>query len=118
MPGTANGEDKNRINTTDATATVIWDRILNTGDFVYIDLVVAAHKSDSTTYAIFKRIIKAYNPGSGAVFAGNVTVPVPDDNASSYALTVQISGNDLQVLVTGIAATTIEWSSRAEVLLS
>lgn len=108
MINTANGVETGAIKTADATQTLFWFRTLPLGSFMRLRFTVVAVKSDGSTGAGFTRQAYAYNL-NGTVTLGAISTPFADVNASGYAITFQASGTDIQVLVTGIAATTIQW---------
>lgn len=112
---TSAGSEVESIKTLDATPTLIWNRTLSAGQFMSLRLTLVALKADGTVGAGFRREAYAQNL-NGTTVLGAINTPYADVNTSGLAITFQASGTDIQVLATGLAATTITWRLIIEIL--
>lgn len=97
------------LQTTDATPANIYSFTLSTNESVSFFVEVSAVKSDYSLHFSSTLIAGARRAGAGATLVGTpVAVPVKDVTFTG-SITGTVSGNSLNVQVTGIAATTIEW---------
>lgn len=78
---------------------------------------VVAIQSDGSTTAEYTRRARAKNDG-GTLTMGTVTDVHTDEEAgfSTCDVTLDVSGTDIRVRVTGVAATTIEWGIKLQIL--
>ena len=110
-----------KVQTTDATQTILYLNNAGSSDgaitcvesqVLAFDIVVTGKKSDNTEGAMF-RLEGACRRASGGniTLIGSVTKTVlcRDDSNWDVAATVDTGTQSLQVKVTGVAATTIDW---------
>lgn len=106
--------------TTNATETLVWSRTMSSTQSTWVlDVVLIGTKSGGTDRASFWRRATVYRAGSGALaFQGAVLNPGVDAKSDGTwgDINVTADTNDVQVKVTGKAATTINW--RAYVTLA
>ncbi len=99
--------------TTDATPVVAayFDATQYPLDAFFFEVKVVAVYSDGSKMATYWRQAAFRASASGAVTQVGSTRTVVTDNedTSSMDVTVAASGNQIQVTVTGVAATTINW---------
>jgi len=88
--------------------------VLAAGKSYGITLTINAQVSGSATGAMLVRCFRVINIG-GTLTLGSIT-SVMTDNSPSYGLTIQTDSThkSLQVLVTGVASTTIGWNAVVE----
>lgn len=73
---------------------------------------VVGVKSDGTDRASYHVECTVYRTGGGgATLQGAVTVVHSQESNAAWDATFTVNGNDLRVSVTGVAATTIEWTA-------
>ncbi len=99
-----------QVLTTDATPTELYTKTLADGYVYNMFVTITARRSDSgVENATFSRQFKVYRDGGGATL-GAVRTPWADDQLTmAGAITVDTSGNDLRVRVTGEAGKEIVW---------
>ena len=112
--------ENTKLQTTDASAPVLWSKVLPASSAWYLKFLITGVKSDGSNRAGYKREVYVYAPSSGtAAFGGDAFESIPDyvsDNTWT-APVVQVSGTDgtVQVLAGGKASTTINWRCRVEI---
>lgn len=82
--------------------------------FLFVDCVCVARKqlAGSTDHVRFARHIDAYRGAGAPALEGAVETPTADKataGAAAWTISTQFVGNDLEILVTGQAATGIDW---------
>jgi hypothetical protein len=98
------------VQTTDATQTTIESITLTDANTYQVEARVVGVKSDGTDRASYFIACTVYRTGGGgATIQGQTTLHEGESNAA-WDATFTVSGNNLRVSVTGVAATTIEWS--------
>jgi hypothetical protein len=110
-------QKRGTVQTTDATQTNVLTYALLDASVYSITAYVTARDS-SGNCKMFHRAICAKRSGGGATLVGNVMSLVADQGeaaSTAWACTVDVSGNDVRVRVTGQAATTIDWLGRVVV---
>jgi hypothetical protein len=100
------------VQTTDDTPTNIFALTLQPNSVYLFECIVAAAKSDQSDRGAFRKTIVVYRNGSGAATVQGS--PFDDFSQSSddnLSIAWQTSGNQIQLVVTGEAATAINWAS-------
>lgn len=70
-------------------------------------------KSDFSASSGWEITVTARNAGGTVTLEGGGAIIVgPTDTATSWSVTVDFSGADVRLRVTGAAATTIDWTAR------
>jgi len=110
------------IQTTDGTITAIWTLALSEGD-AYAILVKVTGVSIGTAIvgSYGKRATVRRLTGAGATFVKAGTANVVSfgndmENKNGLDATIAVSGNNVQVTVKGIAATTMNWTAVVETI--
>lgn len=98
-----------RAQTTNATPTTIYTFALPTSCAALFEVEVVAYTPADGTSAAYTITggAKRFGGGGAALIGAPITIPF-EDNAAMDAV-LDVSGNNVIVVVTGIAATTIEW---------
>lgn len=104
-------EQVSAIQTTDATVTTLDSLTLEDENTYNISAQIVGVKSDGTDRASYNFIGTYYRTGAGnATIQGSVTTTHTEESNSSWSCVLDTNSNDVRVRVTGVAATTIEWS--------
>ena len=107
--------DKNSLQTTDATPTAIITNELNANSVVCIEATVTGASSDfSEGYTNYIKYT-ARRAGGGAIQVAAASVTPQTDSASAPTVTADVSGNNMRILCTGVAAVTWKWISEWKV---
>lgn len=93
--------------TTDATPTTLKTIATTTDKGHVVDLLVSATLADRSAQAAWK-ILATITNVAGVCTVRDVSV-TGTDPTSVWTATVDVSGTDIRVRVTGAAATTIDW---------
>lgn len=103
------------ISTADATPTIAlaYTIAASTVAFVKATIVALADTGDASVFEIRAGVKRT---GGGATLIGSSDIFAREDNAATHA-DITVAGNDVQVEVTGIALTGIEWFSTMNVTL-
>jgi len=98
------------VTTTDATPTVIFTQTLAASEAAYMEVRIIAAEADysSAIGGGFSSTIRRAAAG-GAACAGGPHGNILEDTAGMPDVDFNATGNDIQVLVTGVAATTYNW---------
>ena len=100
------------VQTTDATVTTLDSLTLLDENTYHIEAFIVGVKSDGTDRASYHLSATVYRTAAGgATIQGSVTSLHTQESNAAWDADFTVSGNDLRVSVTGVAATTIEWSS-------
>lgn len=103
------------VQTTDATTTTL-KTIATTSDKGHaLDLIVSATQSDRSAQVVFK-ILATITNAAGTCTVRDVVI-TPTDPASAWTATVDVSGTDIRVRVTGAGGTTIDWCVAGTLLI-
>jgi len=103
------------VQTTDATVTTLTSLTLEDENVYHVKVKATAVQSDGANRASYEKIITVFRTAAGsATIQGAITIIHEIESNASWDLTLDVSGNDLRVRVTGIAATTIEWGCQLE----
>lgn len=108
-----------QVTTTDATQTVLWSFPIPTHCVGRVRAVIVGRKSDTSAVAIYERVqgFKRATSAGAVTGAAGGYAPVPDyEDDSNWDATVDVSSSTFRVLVTGVAATTIQWTARIEIV--
>ncbi len=82
-----------------------------------IEVYVTAISTGATEYGIWKRTLAVQkNGGTVTIHYENSDVDHSSTNLSSTSLDFNVNGGDIDVDVTGIAATTINWNSKYKII--
>jgi hypothetical protein len=109
--GLFENNQSNTAVTVDATPTVILSETLASPSVATFRVVVDARYNDGSQHASFVKTVRVHNEGGGAVL-GVESSDYTDDSSFALFATFIAAGNDIQVQVTGVAATTITWKAR------
>ena len=108
------------LQTTNATGTELYSFSVASGTSVLIRTSTVARKSDGSEMAVYEET-DGYRYSGGAVLAvtGNPSVQTTfEDDGTWGGQLWTISGTSVRLMVTGKAATTINWMTRIEVIQS
>ena len=98
------------ITTTTAVQTTLLTLTLLDENTYHVEASVIGVKSDGSQRASYKMNVTAYRTGAGvAVIQGTITSLHSQESDATWDATFTVSGNNLLVSVTGVAATTIQW---------
>lgn len=102
------------VQTTDATVTTLISKTLAEGK-AYIIVAKVVGKQADTNRASYVRRVCVYRPAAGsATLQGSVQDELTIESDANWDCTVDVSGNDARVRITGVAATTIDWKGSLE----
>ena len=102
---------ENTLTTTDATPTVILSETIAAATVGTFRVVVDARYDDGSLHASFVKTVKVVREGAGAIL-GTENSDYTDDESLALTATFTVSGDDIQVTVIGVAATSITWKAR------
>lgn len=103
--------DAVEVQTSDATPTTLATIVLLDENTYYVEALITAVQSDGTDRASYKIACTAYRTGAGsAALQGGVTIIHANESNAALDATFTVSGNNLLVTITGIAAETWEWA--------
>ncbi len=102
---------ENTLTTADATPTTILSEAIVAGEVATFRVIVDARYNDGSQHASFVRTIRVNREGGGAVL-GIENADYTDDSSAALLAGFNVSGNNLIVEVTGVAATNITWKAR------
>jgi hypothetical protein len=103
------------VQTTDATTTTIKSYTTTANRGHALDLIVSATQSDRSVMVAFK-IFATITNAAGTCTVRDVVI-TPTDPTSTWLATVDVSGTDIRVRVTGAGATTIDWCVAGTLLI-
>lgn len=101
------------VSTANATQTTCGTLAVATDTTVLLDVLVMAARDDGSTSVAWQLLVTATNVAGTLTVRGSVVVTGPTDAATTWGVTVDVSGTSLRVRVTGAAATAIDWSASA-----
>ena len=102
---------ENTVVTVDATPTLVVSETIPALTVGTYRAVVDARYNDGSQHASFVMTVRVHREGVGAVL-GTENADYTDDSSLLLLADFAVSGNDIQVVVTGVAATTITWKVR------
>lgn len=109
------GVQKVTVQTVDATPTPLFSQPVSLTSSVSIFAQVMGVQ-DAYGFAIFGTANGcARRVGGGAVLVGIPIVPQDNDSGGAPRIDIDVSGNNLRLLVTGEAATTYNWSAIVQI---
>ena len=108
-----------RVQTTDATVTTCGYYTLPDECVAFVRAVVLAVQSGSANTAGYERkaIVEGQSGTRALVGAVESGFAADREDVGTWDCTIDVSGNDVRVRVTGIAATTIDWQTTLEIIL-
>jgi hypothetical protein len=98
------------VQTTDATPTQLKTVTLADNSVYWFEAHVIGRDTAGTERAFYIRQARAHRQAAGAATLGTIQAPVTDETNAGLDATFTASGNDVRVTVTGLAATTINWT--------
>jgi len=102
--------DKSSVQTTDDVETTLWSKTLDDNKAYLLEVRIAARQADGANRAAYIRRVLVYRAGGDATIQGSVLDELTVESDSSWNATIDTSGNDVRVRVTGAASTTINWA--------
>lgn len=104
------------IKTTSATVTTILTLTLSSSTAYLLTIRVVGNQSGGSNRASYVRRATAYRATAGvATLQGSVeTLGTDVESNAAWDVTVDVTGNDLRVRATGVAATNINWTAVVE----
>ncbi len=103
-------------NTSDATVTTAATVTLADNSAVLIVAKIVAMQTDGSQRNVYVRRALVYRDGGGATLQGAVDADLTIESAAAWDCTIDVSGNDARVRVTGAAATSISWRGSLELI--
>lgn len=103
------------VHTEDATVTTLGSIPTTTDKGHAIDLLVTAVQGDRSEQVAW-RILATVTNAAGVCTVRDVVV-TPSDPGSAWAATVDVSGTNIRVRVTGAAATSLDWIAAGSLLV-
>lgn len=106
-----------RISTSDATPTPIVDREIPGGSAIGIQIFVTARENPAGTpnRAFYARLALVYRAPAGvAQMQGGVQAATTRESNANWDCTIDVSGNNFRVMVTGDLGADINWHCRME----
>lgn len=98
------------VTTTDATETVIDSFTLGEGETYLVQAnIVAQAASESGRGGAQKMAVVYRKTSESATMQGAVETVIARGSNGAWVLDIQVSGNDVQAIVQGVASTTITW---------
>ena len=105
------------IQTTDATVTTLKSLTLDEDSAYWLKVPIVAISSDGSERLVAELSAVVYRDGAaGATIQGSVTSTLFNASNGSLNASIDVSGNDARVRVTGVAATTYEWATNLQYL--
>lgn len=108
-PGPWSAWDTATVTTTDATQTTCGTCTVPTDHGVAFEAMVVATLRDRSTSVAWTVLGSAANNVGTVTLHGTPVVTGPTDGATTWSVTLDVSGTSLRARVTGAAATTIDW---------
>lgn len=105
------GNDFSTVQTTDATATVIHTIETESNTVGIVEYLVLGMLDDGLEAVTGKKLFRYINDATTLSMGAESTVVAIDAETSLSTATfaANVNGTDLEIKVTGVAATTIEW---------
>lgn len=105
--------------TTNATQTVIWEKTLDDNSSYSLHIVIAGKRVGGAGRGRFERVASVYRESAGVATleAGHPLIPTVDVNAAAWGgVDVVVTGNKVQVKVTGKVSTNIRWNMAVDIV--
>lgn len=96
------------VRTTDATVTTLFTYTIADNHLGWIEATIVGRDEAGTHRALYRRAVRIHRQGAGAVI-GTVQTPYTDESSAGWDATIDASGNDIRVRVTGAAGVNISW---------
>jgi len=116
VPIDKNRSTFNEISTTDATVKVASQFAVNSGEVLTVRATVVAKGTASADHAAYVKQITVYDNAGVATIIGAETDISTQELTAGMDAAFQVSGGNLRLLVTGVAATTIDWIVKLEII--
>lgn len=122
-----NADDNNRtvhteyignVQTSDATPTAAFTHAVSGATVEVIRATVAARQTNASNRAGYHLVAVVYREGGRATIQGRVTRTHEAESNPEWNADLVVSGNDVQVQVTGASRATINWDVFAEITRS
>jgi hypothetical protein len=110
--GVAVSEQHREVQTNDASPTTLASLTLISQRAYWLEAHIVARAGDGSNRALYVRAALVYREGGGAVLQGSVAAIATVESDAAWDATIDVSGNDARVQVTGAAATAIKWACR------
>lgn len=99
------------LTTNDATPTVLYAYTIPANGAVTLNATICAADSIYTQGVAATYVAGAHNTGAGAIQVGIANISISQDFIVPINITAAVSGATLEIVVTGVAATTINWKA-------
>ena len=113
-PGEGRYVRRAHVQTTNATPTTISTLAIGTSKIHCYRVVLAGLQSNSSNGAYYERLAGYKNNAGTVTLIGSAASPITAEDNAAWDITLTISGTNVLVQVTGAAATTIEWETIIE----
>lgn len=97
--------------TLDATPATLFSLTLKDNTVYNFKARVSMNDTAGVERAAYERTVRAHRQGAGIATLGAIQTDFTDETNDALNCTWSTSGNDILLLVTGIAATTIDWTA-------
>jgi len=102
------------VNTTNASATTLLSKTLAAGEAWYIEARVVAVQGSAHRASYVRRALVYRRSTGGAAIQGSVSAEWSEESDPAWDCTIDVSGNDVRVRVTGSVGDTVNWAGRIE----
>jgi len=102
-----------RVQTTNASATALFTYTLGANQLYSIDATVFVRSNSYRGW--YKVAACVYRTSGSATIQGSVVSIGSAENDAGLDATIAVSGNDVKIQVTGIAATTLDWTGFVQI---
>lgn len=117
--GSENVESTGAVQTTNATQTSVWSMTLADNTVYFIQAQTVGRGTDGADRMTAIDFALVYRQGGGgATLQGSpvdIVTPIKSTGATTWDVSITVSGNDVRVSVTGAAATTINWATSIDI---
>ncbi|WP_372809442.1 hypothetical protein [Litorivivens sp.] len=104
------------LQTTGATPSTVWSLTLPDESAFTVTTEITAKQANSSHRASYRLAALVYRDAGGAATIQGTTQRLIDiESNASWNADIVVSGNDVIVQVTGVAATTIDWTSNTQI---
>ncbi len=101
------------VTTNDATPTALVTHALAVNSAVTMNATVSAAKSDFSESLWGTVVFGARRVAGGAIAVESATTSFNDDSVGAPIITADVNGNNIRLMVTGVAASTWNWTATA-----
>lgn len=102
---------KTRVSTSDANKTAIVTIATSSDSVVYVDAIVTAIYTATGAYAVVAHFRAAFNNDGGVLSRIDYDSDMYDEADAAFDVEIEASGTNIQVNVTGKAATPLRWTT-------